>query len=62
MQAEFSIIKSAELKAKLPKSYELVVQTIPKVMAAPGQAMLKEFFPSARGAYMLRKFVCVGFH
>jgi hypothetical protein len=44
MQAEFSIIKSADLKAKLPKSYELVVQTIPKVMAAPGRTMLKEFF------------------
>ncbi len=44
MQAEFSIIKSADLKAKLPKSYELVVQTIPKVMAAPSRAMLKELF------------------
>ena len=44
MQAEFSIIKSADLKAKLPKSYELVVQTIPKVMTAPSRAMLKELF------------------
>ncbi len=44
MQAEFSIIKSAELKANLPKSYDLVIQTIPKVMAAPDQAILKEFF------------------
>jgi len=44
MQAEFSIIKSADLKAKLLKSYELVVQTIPKVMKAPSREMLKKLF------------------
>ena len=43
-RAEYNIMNGAELKEKLPQSYELVVQTIPKVMAAPSRAMLKEFF------------------
>lgn len=43
-QAEFSIMSSAELKDKLPGSYRLVSETIPKIMAAPGQAMLEDFF------------------
>jgi hypothetical protein len=43
--AEFYNVKTpADLKAKLPQSYELVDRTIPKVMAAPGRAMLREFF------------------
>jgi len=43
--AEYNIKTGADLKAKLPQSYELVVQTIPRVMVAPSRAMLKEFFP-----------------
>jgi len=44
--AEFSEAKTpADLKSKLPLSYELVDQTIPRVMVAPSRAMLRELFP-----------------
>lgn len=43
MEAEFSITNSADLKAKLPRSYELFIQTIPKVMAPPTSSMLNKF-------------------
>jgi len=43
-RAEYNIMNGAELKEKLPQSYDLVVQTIPKVMAAPSVEMLREFF------------------
>jgi len=43
MEAEFSITNSTDLKAKLPLSYELFEQTIPKVMAPPTPSMLEEF-------------------
>jgi len=44
-EAEWKMVKNpSELREKLPKSYELFEQTIPKVMAAPSRAMLKEFF------------------
>ena len=43
-KAEFNIMNGAELKEQLPASYNLVVQTIPKVMRAPDREMLREFF------------------
>jgi len=44
-EAEWKMVKNpSELREKLPKSYELFEQTIPKVMVAPSRAMLKEFF------------------
>jgi len=43
-EAEYNIMNGAELKAKLPQSYELVEQTVPKVMVAPSRAALAEFF------------------
>jgi hypothetical protein len=52
-EAEWSIMNSSELKAKLPRSYELFETTIPKVMAPPSRPMLRKFFEDgsdARGA------------
>lgn len=43
MEAEFSIMNSADMKEKLPLSYELFEQTIPKVMTSPTPTMLEEF-------------------
>jgi len=42
-EAEWSIMNSSELKAKLPQSYELFESTIPKVMASPSRSTLEEF-------------------
>jgi hypothetical protein len=42
-EAEWTIMDSSELKAKLPQSYELFETTVPKVMVSPGQPMLEEF-------------------
>ena len=42
-EAEWSIMKSSELKAKLPQSYELFESTIPKVMVSPSRSMLEKF-------------------
>ena len=41
--AEWTIMNSSELKAKLPEAYQLVEQTIPKVMVSPGLSTLDEF-------------------
>lgn len=52
-KAEWTIMNSSELKAKLPRSYELFETNIPKVMAPPGLPMLRKFFEDgsdARGA------------
>ena len=42
-EAEWSIMNSSELKAKLPQSYELFESTIPKVMVSPSRSMLEKF-------------------
>jgi len=42
-EAEWTIMNSSELKAKLPWSYELFETTIPKVMTSPSQSTLDEF-------------------
>jgi hypothetical protein len=42
-EAEWTIMNRAELKAKLPRSYELFETTIPKVMVPPSRPTLEEF-------------------
>ncbi len=42
-EAEWSIMNSSELKAKLPQSYQLFESTIPKVMVSPSRSMLEKF-------------------
>jgi len=42
-EAEWAIMNSDELKAKLPQSYQLYEQTIPKVMLSPSKSMLEKF-------------------
>ena len=42
-EAEWTIMNNSELKAKLPRSYELFEATIPRVMVAPSRPMLQEF-------------------
>jgi hypothetical protein len=44
--AEFAVKTGADLKEKLPMSYDLVVETIPKVMVRPGDELLIELFGS----------------
>ena len=41
---EFTILNGAQMKEQLPASYDLIVQTVPKVMVAPSPEMLREFF------------------
>jgi hypothetical protein len=42
-EAEWTIMNSPELKAKLPRSYELFEATIPRVLVAPSRPTLQEF-------------------
>jgi len=42
--AEFAIKTGADLKEKLPMSYDLVVETIPKVLVRPSDELLIELF------------------
>ena len=42
--AEFNIKTGADLKAKLPQSYDLVMQTVPKVMVPPNNEQLIKLF------------------
>ena len=42
-EAEWSIMNSSELKAKLPQSYQLFKSTIPKVMVSPSRSTLEKF-------------------
>lgn len=41
---EFNVKTSADLKEKLPSSYDLVMETIPKVMVRPSDELLIELF------------------
>jgi len=42
--AEFAVKTGADLKEKLPMSYDLVVETIPKVLVRPSDELLIELF------------------
>jgi hypothetical protein len=42
-EAEWTIMNSSELKARLPQSYALFESTIPKVMTPPSRPMLEKF-------------------
>jgi len=42
-EAEWTIMNSAELKSKLPRSYELFEATIPRIMISPSRSTLEEF-------------------
>jgi hypothetical protein len=44
--AEFAVKTAADLKEKLPMSYNLVVETIPKVMVRPSDELLIKLFGS----------------